>query len=61
MGGAGLFTLITPYNKPTNTPAANDISIPFIAPLSVSCELPIPRRTRSERETVAAQTPDCFT
>jgi hypothetical protein len=29
MGGAGLFTLMNPYRKPTNAPSENDLSRSF--------------------------------
>ena len=29
MGGAGLFTLMNPYRKPTNAPSENDMSRSF--------------------------------
>jgi hypothetical protein len=31
MGGAGLFTLITPYRTPTSVPTANEMSSAFFS------------------------------
>src|ERR1700751_3257412 len=51
MGGAGLFTLITPYSRPTNAPTANDMSRPFIAASSIrvnhAAEMPWIRKQNS--------------
>src|SRR5580658_853754 len=66
MGGAGLFTRMTPYRTPTSVPTANEMSIAFIAkslPSRLLCHLTLGERCggtdarlrlRIERSHVAA-------
>src|ERR1700733_8487335 len=57
IGGAGLFTRITPYKMPTNKPTANEMSSTFISCSPVHFQAMLLSGCALERETVTAETP----
>src|SRR5262249_38390398 len=57
MGGAGLFTRITPYKTPTNKPTANETKSTFIPSIPSLYAKSGGRNQKLERETIASQFP----